>query len=152
METERNFGVGASFRGLDISAGGSRKLFSERETTRVVVLSKEIFVEARATTSFYQKRYNLLVEVWFWQRVPGWPEHTHFGVGQTGAARNTVKRTAQVSILAEEYTTLLRRLSGTTALSAVAAPRRPDGPPINRQFANITQRAKIQLAVWGIRG
>ncbi|MCJ1423165.1 hypothetical protein MMC29_001046 [Sticta canariensis] len=151
-ETERNFSVGATFRGLAMSVGGSRKEFTEQETSRSVEVRKEVHTEPRASTSFYQKRYNFLTEVWFWQRVPAWQNHNHFGVGETGAAFRRVKRTAELSILAEEYATLLRRLSGTSTISAVTAPRLLDDPPINRQYMNITQRAKDTLGIWNIRG
>lgn len=152
-ETERNFSIGAALKGLAFSLGGRRREFTEKETSRFVELTKEVHTEPRASTSFYQKRYNFLTEVWFWQRVPRWPSDTnHFGVGETGAAFRTVKRTAELSIFAEEYATLLRRLSGTTTISAVTAPPLPDDPPINRQFRDITDAAKIQLLLWGITG
>ena len=152
QETERNFGVSAAFKGIGISVGGSRKQFSEQETSQTVSVAKEIIVEPQNTTFFYQKRYNFVVEVWFWQRVPAWENHNHFGVGETGAAWRTVKRTAEIYIESQEYATLLRRLTGTTHVSAFTVPPLWDDPPVNRQFQNITQRAKDTLARFGIRG
>lgn len=152
QETELNFGVSASFKGIGVEAGGVRKEFSERETSRLETIQKGIIAEPQAHTFFYQKRYNFLTEVWFWQRVPDW-QFNHFGIGRNGAASQLVKRTAVTSIFAEEYATLHRRLSGTTTiLGPRNVPRLPDDPPSNRQFQNITQRAKDTLARWNIRG
>ncbi|MCJ1462704.1 hypothetical protein MMC07_001307 [Pseudocyphellaria aurata] len=41
LEIERDLEVSAAFRGLGISAGGSRKTFSERGTARTVEISEE---------------------------------------------------------------------------------------------------------------
>ena len=153
QETERNFSVGGAFKGLSMNVGGSRREFSERETSRSVSITKTVNVEPQATTSFYQKRYNFLVEVWFWQRVPGWEPHAnHFGIGETGAASRTIKRTAEIEIFSEDFATLLHRLNGSTTITVTAAPRPRDDPPLNRQFINITQRAKDHLRTVGIRG
>lgn len=150
-ETERNFSVGAEFRGLSVSAGGSRKTFSERETSRLESVEKEIVVEPQASTYFYQKRYNFLTEVWFWQRVPGWTEHNFFRIGANRTFA-IVKRTAVTSIFSQEFATLLRRLDGTTTITAQAGPPLAGDPTTIRQFDNITQRAKNTLAGWGITG
>lgn len=150
-ETERNFNVGASFKGLSVSAGGYQKNFSERETSQSVTVEKVIVVEPQVTTTFYQKRYNFLTDVWFWQRVPNWQQHNHFRIGANDTFA-LVKRTALSSINSQEFATLHRRLNGTTTISAQAGPRLPDDPTTTRQFKNITQRAKNQLARWGITG
>lgn len=150
-ETERNFNVGASFKGLSVSAGGYQKNFSERETSRSVTVEKVIVVEPQVTTTFYQKRYNFLTDVWFWQRVPGWQQHTHFRIGANDTFA-LVKRTALSSINSQEFATLHRRLNGATTIIAQAGPRLPDDPTTTRQFKNITQRAKNTLAGWGITG
>ena len=150
-ETERNFGVSGAFRGLSISAGGSTKRFSQRETSRIVEVRKEVVVPAHSHTFFYQKEYRFLNQVWFWQRVPAWLNHNHFGVGRLNSGQRYLQ-TARTSIFSEEYATLNRRLTGTTTMSASGVGRFPDDPPVTRQFQNITQRAKDTLARWGIRG
>lgn len=151
QETEQHFEVSASFKGLGVSAGGYRKEFTDRETSRIVTIEKVITVPANSTIYFYQKRYTFLTEVWFWQHVPGWQNYNHFTVGanQTYAR---VQRTAVTSIYAEEYATLHRRLNGSTTISAQEAPRLSGEPTSTRQFVNITQRAKDTLARFGIRG
>ena len=50
QETERNFGVSANFKGIGVSAGGARKEFSERETSSLVTVQKEIIAEPQAHT------------------------------------------------------------------------------------------------------
>ena len=151
QETEQNFNVSASFRGLGVDAGGYRKNFSERETSSIVTVRKTIVVPAHTTVYLYQKRYNFLSEVWFWQHVPRWANYNHFRVGANGTYQR-VQRTAATSINAEEYATIPRRLSGTTTITAQQAPSLSGEPTSTRQFVNITQRAKNELARFGIRG
>lgn len=151
VETERNFSVSASFKGLGLSAGGSQKNFSERETSRVVTVSKEINVAANATTYFYQKRYNFQTYVWFWQRVPNWENFNHFYIGSNGTY-NRVQRLVQTSIYAEEYATLHRRLDGYTSITAQGVSPLSDDPYTVRQFQNITKKAKDKLKQWDITG
>lgn len=150
QETETNFGVSASFKGLGISAGGYVKNFSERETSRVTTVTQDVTVPAYATTYFYQKRYNFENNIWWGQYVPGWQTANHFGIGKTGNAGYAIKRTAKSSIFAEEYATLLRPLNGSTTIFATSAPYRTDDPPGNRQFVNITAKAKDWLQKRGI--
>ncbi|KAL8762651.1 MAG: hypothetical protein Q9194_007510 [Teloschistes cf. exilis] len=57
-ETESEFGISASFKGLGINAGGVRKNFSERETSRLETIEKAVTVPANAAVYFYQKQYN----------------------------------------------------------------------------------------------
>lgn len=152
QETERNFGVSAAFKGLGVNVGGSSKTFTSRETSSGTTVEKYIVAEARKTTYFYQKRYNFLQEVWFWQRVPSWENYNHFRIG-ADVTYNIVKRTAVVYIMSNEFATLHRRLTGTTTTSAIAAPPiSPADPSTVRQFTNITQKAKNQLKTWGIYG
>lgn len=150
QETETNFEVSASFKGLGISAGGYVKNFSERETSHVTTTSQEIKVDPYSTTYFYQKRYNFVTDVYWGQYVPGWKEYNHFRVGKTGNAGQLIMRSAKSSIFAEEYATLLRPLSGYTTISAQSAPYRTDEANVNRQFANITAKAKDWLGRRGI--
>ena len=151
QETEQNFDVSASFKGLGVNAGGYRKEFTNRETSRIETVQKEFTIPARSTIYFYQKRYNFLTEVWFWQYVRNWDKFNHFTVGanQTYAR---VQRTAVTSIYAEEYATLHRRLNGSTTIDAEEAPRPSGEPTSTREFRNITQRAIDTLARFGIRG
>ena len=69
-EAERNFSVGAGFKGLSITIGGRQKKFNETETSPAVSATREFQAEPHVLTSLYQKQFNFLVEVWFWQRVP----------------------------------------------------------------------------------
>lgn len=150
-ETESNFGVNAALKGLGVTIGGTRKTFNSRETSQVTTIQKQITVEAKKTTYFYQKRYNFLQEVWFWQKVQDW-EIGHFRIG-ADVTYNIVKRTALVSIMSNEFASLNRRLSGNTAISATAAPPYvPADPAFVRQFTNITRKAKNNLKSWGIYG
>lgn len=150
--TETNFGVSASFRGLGMSTGGTIKRFSERETSKVVETRKQVIVPGNSHTFFYQKQYLFSNRVWFWQRVPKWENYNHFGVGRLNSG-STLFATASTAIFAEEYATLKRRRSGTTTIySSGVSSRLPDDPPVNRQFQNITQRAKDTLARWNLRG
>lgn len=151
-ETERNFGVSAAFKGLGVNVGGSRKTFTSRETSNLTRVEKYIVAEARKTTYFYQKRYNFLQEVWFWQKVPSWDTANHFRIG-ADVTYNIVKRTALVYIMSNEFASLNRRLSGSTTTSAEAVPPiSPADPSTVRQFTNITQKAKNQLKTWNIYG
>ncbi|KAL9123675.1 MAG: hypothetical protein Q9217_006918 [Psora testacea] len=151
QETERNFGISAKFKGLGINAGGVRKNFSERETSRVETIEKKVTIPARTTVYFYQKRYEFTTTVWWGQHVPSWREHNYFTVGINGGGR-TITRTAATSIYAEEYASLPRRLNGSTSISAESAPNRTDEPPVRRQFVNITQNAKRWLQARGVTG
>lgn len=152
QEIERNFGASTAFKGLGINVGGSKKTFTSRETSSSTKIEKTIQVAARSTIYFYQKRYKFLQEVWFWQKVPSWTNHNHFRIG-SDVTYNIVKRTATVYIGSNEWASLNRRLSGTTTISAEAAPPiNPADPSTVRQFTNITQRAKNQLKSWGIYG
>lgn len=152
QETESNFGVSAAFKGLGINVGGSRKTFTSRETSSLSKIEKHIVAEAKKTTYFYQKRYNFLQEVWFWQKVPNWENHNHFRVG-ANVTYNIVKSTALVSIISNEFATLNRRLSGITTIGADSAPPiSPADPSTVRQFQNITKKAKTQLNRWGFYG
>ena len=149
--TESNFGIGAGFRGLSFTAGGSTKRFSERETTRTVEIRKEVPVPALSRTLFYQKRYIFRTEVWFWQHVPAWTTHNPFGVGRNGDAARIVE-VANTDIYAEEYATLHRELSGTGNIGATSVPAPADDPRTHRQFQNITKQARNMLNRWGING
>lgn len=151
QETEQNFGVSASFRGLGINAGGYRKDFTERETSRLVTVERRVTIPANTTIYFYQKRYTFETTVWFWQHVPGWANYNHFRIGANGTYQ-LVQRTAVTSIYAQEYATLTQRLTGTTSTTAQSAPQLSGEPTSTRQFVNITQRAKNELARFGIRG
>ncbi|MCJ1344302.1 hypothetical protein MMC31_002505 [Peltigera leucophlebia] len=152
QETEHNFSVSAAFKGLGVNFGGTRKTFTSEETSTTTTVERHVVVEAKATTYLYQKHYNFLQEVWFWQKVPSWENHNHFRIG-ADVTYNIVKRTAVVSIASNEYATLNRRLSGSTYISAIAAPPiSPADPGTVRQFTNITKKAKNHLKNWGIYG
>lgn len=152
QETENNFGVSAAFKGLGVTVGGSRKTFTARETSSGTKVEKYIVAEAKKTMCFYQKRYNFLQEVWFWQKVPGWENHNHFRIG-ADVTYNIVKITAVVHIMSNEFATLHRRLTGVvTTFATDAPPIYPADPSTVRQFTNITQKAKNQLKTWGIYG
>ncbi len=150
-ETENNFNVSASFKGLGVSAGGYVKNFSERETSSVTTIRKTVVVPAQSTIYLYQKRYNFLTEVWWWQYVPGWANFNHFRVGANGTYQ-LVQRTAVTSILSQEYATTQQSLSGSTTISAQAAPPLTGEPTSTRQFMNITSRAKGELRRFGVTG
>ncbi|KAM0803368.1 hypothetical protein BDR22DRAFT_796679, partial [Usnea florida] len=143
-ETEKNFNVSASFKGLGVSAGGYVKNFSERETSTVTTIRKTIVVPAQSTVYFYQKRYNFSTDVWFWQHVPGWQNYNHFRIG-ANVTYQLVKRTAVTSIISQEYATIQHPLSGSTSISAARAPPLTGEPTSTRQFMNITSRAKSTL-------
>ncbi|KAL9602699.1 MAG: hypothetical protein Q9219_001689 [cf. Caloplaca sp. 3 TL-2023] len=151
QETERNFGISGSFKGLGISAGGSRKNFSSVETSRIETIEKKITVPARSTVWFYQKQYKFSTAVWWGQHVPEWREHNYFTVGVNGGGR-TITRTAETLIFAEEYASLLRSLNGSTTIQAQRAPNRTDEPPVRRQFVNIRENAKRWLQARGVTG
>lgn len=125
--------------------------FSERETSSVRTITKTITVPAHQTLYFYQKRYNFLTEVWFWQYVPGWDNYNHFTVGADRTYQR-VQRTAVTSIFSQEFATIYRRLSNSTTISAEAAPSLTGEPTSTRQFMNITSMAKRKLSEFGITG
>ena len=151
QETERNFGVSASFKGLGIDAGGTRKTFSDRETSSLVTIEKVVTIPAGGSVFFYQKRYNFSTTAWWGQHVPGWVEHNHFTVGVNGGGQ-TIQRTARTWIYAEEYASLPDELTGFTTITAERAPERTDEPPVRRQFVNITAAAKRWLQDRGVTG
>ncbi|KAL8635052.1 MAG: hypothetical protein Q9228_007419 [Teloschistes exilis] len=152
-ETERQFGVSASFKGLGINAGGVRKNFSERETSRLVTIEKNVNVPANTTVYFYQKQYNFTTTAWWGQNVPGWQEFNYFSIGTNGTSgTRRITRTAATSIFAEEYTSLPHRLSGSTTITAQGVPNRSDDPPVRRQFMNSTREAQNWLRARGVTG
>ncbi|KAI4202184.1 MAG: hypothetical protein LQ350_002699 [Teloschistes chrysophthalmus] len=152
QETETSFGVSASFKGLGINAGGVRKNFSDRETSLLETIETNITVPAKAAVYSYQKQYNFTTTTWWGQHVPSWTSNNHFSIGTNGASGSRITRTAATSSLAEEYTSLLRRLSGSTTITAQSAPSRPDDPPVRRQFTNSTQEAQNWLGGRGVTG
>lgn len=152
QETERNFGVSASFKGLGVSAGGYTKNFTETETSSLTQLTKTVTVPAGTEVFLYQKQYKFLTEVWFWQRVPAWANYNHFTIGADGTYAR-VQRTANTAIYAEEYWSLHNELSGSTNITAQGGNTLSGEPTSTRQFTNITAQAKRCLADhWGIRG
>lgn len=150
-ETEANFNVSASFKGLGVSAGGYVKNFSQRETSKVTTVEKTVNVPAQSKVYFYQKRYNFLTEVWFWQHVPNWENYNHFTIG-ANVTYQRVQRIAVTSIMSQEFASIQHALSGTTHISAEREPPLTGEPTSTRQFTNITARAKSELKKFGITG
>lgn len=150
QETEHNFGVSASFRGLGVEIGGARRNFSERETSRAVTVSQTVTAAGKRVTSFYQKQYTFVADIWWFQKVPVWQDHNQFGVGRN-YNHQLITRRAVVEIKSNEFATLHRTLTGTTTITASSS---SDifFPPVNRQFRTITQRARTHLYSKGVSG
>lgn len=147
-ETEAHFGVSAAFKGLGIEIGGSRKTFTEQETSRAREVEKSITIGPKSSTYFYQKRYSFKSTVWF--VFDGWNEE--WLVGSLGSY-TPITRDTLVEIESNEFATLTRRLDGSIITSAET----PKGIkyPSNfraRKFENITPRAKRELHRRGISG
>lgn len=148
IETENHFGVSASFKGLGAEVGGSRKYFTESESSRATQIEKKVTVVAKKSTYFYQKLYHFAPEVWFWSNVYAWP--SPFGIGKN-VTYETIKRFATVDIMSNEFATLHRELEGVTTISAVTPPGIFYNGG-NRQFDNISKKAKDHLKDRGITG
>ena len=151
-ENEVNFGISGAFKGLGISFGGSHKTFTENETSTVTKTSQQITVPPNSTVYFYQKQYKFATKSWWGQYVPDWDEYNFFDIGKTGNAGQTITRTAEMTIQAEEYATLLRELKGSTTITVSSAPYRTDEAPVNRQYVNSTATAKQWLGNKGVTG
>lgn len=149
-ETEHNFGISAQFKGLSFGLGGSRKAFTERETSRVVETSRTMTAAPRKETYLYQKSYGFQVDVWFWQYVPSASWSNHYSIGRNGDFR-LITNTAKLNVLSEEFIQTHEPLTGQQAISADWVPALPGGPTTIRQYKDITRKANQQLASYGIR-
>lgn len=148
-EKETTFGVGAAFKGLSVSYGGSRKTFSDREVSKVTEIFKGVTIQPYSAVYLYQKRYNFKGDIYFWQKVPNWVEHNHFGVAYNGGGR--ISTWVTTDIYAEEYISLTNELNGgQTTIDAEWAPVLPDEPYVYRQWTNITQKAKDTITGLGV--
>lgn len=148
-EKESTFGVGAAFKGLSISYGGSRKTFNNREVSESIEIFKGVTVKPNTAVYLYQKRYSFKGDIYFGQKVPSWTEHNHFGVAYNGGGR--ISTWVTTDIYAEEYISLEDELNGgQTTIGADWAPELSDEPYVYRQWTNITQKAKDTITGKGV--
>ncbi|PPR07681.1 hypothetical protein CVT24_003924 [Panaeolus cyanescens] len=145
-EVNRGFNMGATYKGLSIGVNGSRRNFTESETTTSRTVTLRINVPANTLMVFYQRRYDFRDETNFRH----YRARQNWAVGVWNAYHPLETKISRVQIMSEEYFTATRFLPhGPGTVNVTLAPQ--VALPRDTLRRNDTMpRARRNIAAMGI--